>query len=102
MHSLRHEVVPYLQAPACKAQYIAHNVFPAETRSRYRRLLGSEPPFPSIAVPPRGNLQLSFTAQRLSHTLAKQQTISYEKRRDQERDEEAEVRRMEREARKAR
>lgn len=32
----------------------------------------------------------------------KQQTISYEKRRDQERDEEAEVRRMEREARKER
>lgn len=31
-----------------------------------------------------------------------QQTISYEKRRDQERDEEAEVRRMEREARKER
>lgn len=34
--------------------------------------------------------------------LSLQQTLSYEKRRDQERDEEAEVRRMERDARKER
>ncbi|CAM9629410.1 unnamed protein product [Scytosiphon promiscuus] len=50
----------------------------------------------------RKDLQRFRELARSERPLEVEQTISYEKRRDQERDEEAEVRRMEREARRAR